>query len=123
MSYLAAAARANAKLAPTKMVSHATGVVPTGNVVDLTEDDDDNDDDDDDDDEVRVEDVPEDEDNDNSPHENDDNQAEEPGIQVFVFPVKFLFQTVPQFQFVPEITIFLRLAPVVNYLNHTIWHW
>ena len=44
MSYLAAAARANAGLAPTTGVSQPTGVISTG-VVDLTDvNDDDNDD-------------------------------------------------------------------------------
>ena len=44
MSYLAAAARANAGLAPTTGVSQPTGVVSTG-VVDLTDATDDNDND------------------------------------------------------------------------------
>ena len=43
MSYLAAAARANAGLAPTTGVSHPAGVVSTG-VVDLTDVTDDNND-------------------------------------------------------------------------------
>ena len=37
MSYLVAAARANAVLAPSTEVSQTTGVVPTHNVVDLTD--------------------------------------------------------------------------------------
>ena len=74
MLYLATATRANAGLAPSTMVSQATGVVPTGNFVDLTKDNDDNDD------VVRVEDVPDDKDGDDTPHENNENQAKEPVI-------------------------------------------
>ena len=76
MLYLDVDARENADLAPTTMVSQATGVVTIGNAVDLTDDDHDAD-------EVvhKVEDVPDDEDDDdNTPHENDYHQAEEPVV-------------------------------------------
>ena len=70
MSHLAAAARANAGLAPTIMASQATGVAPTRNSIDLTNEDDD------DDDKVCVEDVSDDED-DNDARE---NETQEPVI-------------------------------------------
>ena len=47
MSHLAAAARVNAGLAPTKIASQATGVAPTRNSINLTNEEDDDDDDDD----------------------------------------------------------------------------
>ena len=74
MSYLATAAHANAGLAPTTMVSQATGVVPTHNVVDLTQEDDDNDN------EVCVEDVPDDKDDDDDDNNVHKNETQEPVI-------------------------------------------
>ena len=70
MSHLAAAARMNAGLAPTKMVSYATGVAPTRYSINLMNDDDN------DDNEVCVEDVLDIED-DNKAHE---NKTQEPVI-------------------------------------------
>ena len=74
MSKLAAAARANAGLPPTTMVSQTTGVAPKNSTINLTREDDD------DDDRVRVEDVTDDKDDGDQEYDPHANEAQEPVI-------------------------------------------
>ena len=75
MSYMDAAAQANAGLVPTPRVSQTIGVEPTHNVVDLTDADDDDDEDVSSEVVHKVEYVLE---NDNNQPEDEEDQAEEP---------------------------------------------
>ena len=74
MSHLAAAAHTNAGLTPTIMASQATGMAPTHNAIDFTNEDDDADED------VCVEDVSDNKDDDDDDNDTQKNETQEPVI-------------------------------------------